>query len=131
MPRNTPASPGSSPTDEEPSNHRRLPERLPRDRAEQDDVAGMPRATRRRRAHSDPPSYASSEAENEDFEAPRGRSAERSVSDGERPVSATVSPPGLRIHSEGLPEAPGAASGVAQTRNGLRREFPRFGCSMT
>lgn len=130
MPRNNATKLGFRPNDEEPSNHRGRSRRLPRDRAEQDDGAGMPRTTHRRRSHSDTPTDSLSETDSENPSAPRGRSAEHSTGDGERLPSSSVSPPAYRPrhrHPEGLAEDSVAAPGRAPNRYGLDREFPWFG----
>ena len=130
MPRNNATTSGSHPSDEEPSSHRGRSRRLPGDRADQDDVAEMPRTTHRRRSHSDTPTDSLSEADSENPEAPRGRSAERITRDAERLVSPSISPLAYRPrhrHPDGLAEDSEVASGRAQNRYGLDREFPWFG----
>ena len=116
MPRNTHATPGSYPSDDESSNHSGESGRLPRSRADEDHVAGMPR-----RAHSGTPSDSSTDTESENSEAPRGRAAERR--DGQRLDSFPVG--SLRLRPRRMP-----GLGRAQMRIDPPREFPWSGCSL-
>lgn len=132
MPRNTPTTPESFPSDE-PSNHRKQSTRLPRNRAGQENVAEMPRSTDWRGAHPDTRTDSSGELDSEIPEAPRGRFAERGTSDGERLDTNSGSPPEVhrrQFYPEDLFEDPVAASSGAQTGFGLHRELPWFGCSL-
>lgn len=143
MPRNTPPTPGTYPSDDEPYNHRGQSRRLPRNRAEQDHVPRPPQRKTQRRAYSDRPADSSSsthsfrENNSEDSEAIRGRSSELSISDGERPISVSVDSSRRnhrRNHRRTYPEefyqGPETNSGRAHDIIGRRRELPWFGCSL-